>query len=291
MNDKRFYQIGDIHFQVTSDLPFEIPEGNAAEFRVPYADPDFKFEFKQSEKVADYTKASKCVADVGFAHEFLNPEGKYFRAFLWNDIYYDAVLDLDIEKKEGVLSYISPEIIAEQCGKGTSLFNYLCLERVLESYEALILHSSHIVVGDEAILFCAPSGVGKSTQADLWARYEGAKIINGDRTLLRKKEGVWHAYGCPMSGTSDIHLQSCKKLKAIVILRQGPENRISKMKAGAIFSELYPQVTVQSWDKMMAMRVMDLLMDVIEKVPVLSFSCTKTQEAVDVLKNALEMER
>ena len=49
----------------------------------------------------------------------------------------------------------------------------------------LVLHSAYIVTSaGEAILFSGPSGVGKSTQAALWERCAGARVVNGDRALV-----------------------------------------------------------------------------------------------------------
>lgn len=61
-----------------------------------------------------------------------------------------------------------------------TVFNsLLSLERRMNSYKSYILHSSYIVYQEQAILFSAPSGTGKSTQADLWKKYRDIEIING----------------------------------------------------------------------------------------------------------------
>ena len=47
----------------------------------------------------------------------------------------------------------------------------------------------------KAIAFSGPSGVGKSTQAEIWKQCFQADILNGDRALLRKADQGWKAYG------------------------------------------------------------------------------------------------
>lgn len=80
----------------------------------------------------------------------------------------------------------------------TSLFSF---ERRMICHESLILHCAYIKHEGKAILFSAPSGTGKSTKADLWEKYRGSRTVNGDRALLRKKNGIWHACGWPVCGS------------------------------------------------------------------------------------------
>lgn len=285
--NETYYNIGDIIFNVKSDLPYELPEGNAKNFRIHPTDTDFTYEFKKNENIAEYIAESTYVADAIFAHEYLNKNKDFFRGFLWKDNFYDSILDINWEKRTGIISYISSGILIEQFLKGSNFLNYLCLERIFTLFDALLLHSSHITIGDEALLFSAPSGTGKSTQAELWEKYENAKIINGDRTLLRRNEGIWYAYGCPMCGTSEIYLQSKKPLKAIIILEQSERNTLHELTTGEKFSLLYPQLTIQRWDRQMVLKNMELLENLIENIPIWKYSCTKDKDAVEDLKEAL----
>ena len=47
--------------------------------------------------------------------------------------------------------------------------------RMLAEHGGVVLHSSYIITQrGEALLFSAPSGTGKSTQAELWRKFAGA---------------------------------------------------------------------------------------------------------------------
>ena len=63
-------------------------------------------------------------------------------------------------------------------------FSHIALEALLLQREAMILHASFVSTRYGGLLFSGVSGIGKSTQADLWQRYEGAELLNGDRTVL-----------------------------------------------------------------------------------------------------------
>ena len=142
-------------------------------------------------------------------------------------------------------------------------------------------------MGGRALLFSAPSGTGKSTQADLWEKTAGGEVVNGDRTLLRKKDGVWHAYGCPMCGTSGIHKQGCEPIHAIVMLSQGKENTVKRLTPGEAFQRIYPEVTVPRWNRELVLRAMELLDDVMARVPIYALSCTPDERAVTALRGVI----
>ena len=86
---------------------------------------------------------------------------------------------------------------------------------------ALILHSSYLDVNGQALLFSGPSGIGKSTQADLWVRHRGAAILNGDKSLLIREPDGWYAHGWPICGSSGICRNESRRIRAIVMLGCG----------------------------------------------------------------------
>lgn len=166
----------------------------------------------------------------------------------------------------------------------TSLFS---LERRLIARDALVLHSSYIRYKGQAILFSAPSGTGKSTQAGLWEKYRGVIQLNGDRSLLRKIGGVWHACGWPVCGSSEICNNADTPIRAIVMLSQAPENRIERLGAMSAFSQLYSQITINRWDRGFQTHAMDLIETLVREIPVYHLACTISEDAVDCLDKAL----
>ena len=112
---------------------------------------------------------------------------------------------------------------------GTSL-SADALEQVCITLQAALLHTSFIKWQGKAILFTAPSGTGKSTQADLWRRIEGAEIINGDRAVLRKEGGIWKAWGLPYAGSSRIFRNESAPVGAIVVLRKNDRNELRRLR-------------------------------------------------------------
>lgn len=166
----------------------------------------------------------------------------------------------------------------------TSLF---ALERHIIKKDSLILHCAYMVYQGKAILFSAPSGIGKSTQAELWKRYRGSRIVNGDRALLRKIDGVWSACGWPVCGSSDICESEDTPLYTIVMLRQGETNYIERLSPIQAFTQLYAQTTINQWNPAFVQRAMELIEDLIGQVPVYQLTCNMTEDAVKCLEQAI----
>ena len=68
----------------------------------------------------------------------------------------------------------------------------LALERRLAEQPCLILHCAYTEYQGKAMLFSAPSGTGKTTQAGLWEQYRGSRTVNGDKALLEYEIGRAH---------------------------------------------------------------------------------------------------
>lgn len=163
----------------------------------------------------------------------------------------------------------------------------LALERRQMEYGGLVLHCAYAACGGEAILFSAPSGTGKSTQADLWSRYRGAQTINGDRALLQKVGGRWCARGWPVCGSSGICENRDLPIRAVVMLSQAPEDRARRLVPMQAFSGLYSEITVNRWNRESHLHAMELLEDLIAAVPVYHLACTMNESAVEALEAAL----
>lgn len=167
-------------------------------------------------------------------------------------------------------------------------FSICAFHRQLLLRDACVLHASYVDIGGEAILFTGPSGIGKSTQGQLWTRYAGAQVINGDRAVLRKQDGRWHAFGYPACGTSGICINRTLPLKAIVVLSQAKENEIGRLSAGEKVRALVSATELYPWDHEEIDMALNVAKNLAMEVPILKLCCRPDQEAVEVLKNYLE---
>ena len=159
--------------------------------------------------------------------------------------------------------------------------------RMLAEHGGVVLHSSYIITQrGEALLFSAPSGTGKSTQAELWRSYAGAKVINGDRALVKAENGVT-ANGILFSGTSGISENITAPLRAIVLLRQSEKNEIRSVSGKEAFMRLLPQCSYYPDEEENLRFVTGILAEIISAVPVYDFGCVPDESAVSALSEVL----
>lgn len=169
----------------------------------------------------------------------------------------------------------------------TVFLSALSLEKQMIRDAGLILHSAYMCREDQAILFSAPSETGKSTQADLWEKYRGTRTVNGDRSLLLRKEEGWYACGWPVCGSSEICYNESYPIRAVVMLKQAKENLAYRMKPLEAFRELMGQITINTWDIPFQMKVMDQLEILLREIPVYRLECNISEDAVKCLERAM----
>ena len=164
-----------------------------------------------------------------------------------------------------------------------NLLSLLGLESFLLRSDAFILHAALVDWQGRGIVFCAPSGTGKSTQADLWERHMGSRTLNGDRAGIRCDRGVWKAWGLPYAGTSGIYRNASVPIRALVLLRQGEENCICRVDPLYAFKRMLPECSAQRWDIGFMDRLMGDLSALVSAVPVYGLTCRPDIGAVELL--------
>lgn len=173
----------------------------------------------------------------------------------------------------------------------TGIFKFLQLEQSLSLFNAFILHSSQIKFNNKSILFTGPSGIGKTTQAHLWENIKNAEIINGDKSGIRKINDTWLSYGLPFSGSDKYYKNVSTPIGAIVVLKQGKENKIEKLSPSKAFRYIYGETAISFWHEVFTKPIVESIVELVKEVPIYLFSCTPNESALKVLEKELERER
>lgn len=150
----------------------------------------------------------------------------------------------------------------------------------LSGYSALFMHAAVVDYNGNGILFAGYSGVGKTTQAQLWQKYMNADIINGDKAFVRYTHEGFNAYGCPWKGSSEYCLNKKASLKGIVILRQCAENRITKLDDVQATELFMPHVFLPHWDCACLEKALDTFGKLVQQVDVWLLECRPDEAAV-----------
>lgn len=163
----------------------------------------------------------------------------------------------------------------------------VAVESFLTYHGYFSLHASCVVYRDKAILFTAPSGTGKSTQARIWLDSFGAKILSGDRPLLQySNEGVW-VHGVPWDGKEQVFIQEKYPVAAIIEVRRAAQNYLRRLGARQAAVLLSKQCFIPMWDDTAKFLVMDTIRNVARKVPVYRLFCLPEEGSSQAVYKAL----
>lgn len=168
-----------------------------------------------------------------------------------------------------------------------TVLNALGAEHLIARADGFVFHCSYIEREGRAILFTAPSGTGKSTQADLWNSLRGAEILNGDRAAVRIADGEILAEGIPFAGSSQYCKNRSLPIDAIVYLGQAPVTTIRRLRGYAAFARIWEGVSVNTWDKRDLELVSEAVQQVAQRIPLFHLTCTPDESAVTALEQAL----
>ena len=172
-----------------------------------------------------------------------------------------------------------------------TLISGIGVEYLMARKQRVILHSSFISCCGQGVVFTAPSGTGKSTQAELWrVNRPLVQIINGDRSVLSYQNGTMTVHGLPFCGSSGIALNTKVPLRAIIVLRQGKQNQIHRLTGIEAIKNIYSECSVCVWDSQCVQNFLEILEHTVSSVPVYLLSCLPDKSAVDLLEDTLRKE-
>ena len=190
------------------------------------------------------------------------------------------------ESKDYTHTWVSTQV-CEMLQYETVFGSLLGLEKIVLRSDALILHSAYMCRDGKAILFSAPSGTGKSTQADLWTKYRGTRTVNGDKSLLVRRQDGWYAYGWPICGSSEICYNESYPIQAIVMIHQAKENSIERLGVAGSVKRLLSQITMNMWNTEFQLKTIDKIEQLATEIPMYEMGCDISEHAVECLENIL----
>lgn len=157
----------------------------------------------------------------------------------------------------------------------------------LLNFDGMLLHSSCIEKDNQAYLFSARSGTGKSTHTHLWMQvFDGVKMINDDKPAVRMIDGSFYACGTPFSGKNDESSNRCVPIRAIVFIERAQNNRLEKITPAQAIP-LFMSQTIRPASEEYMSKSLSLLDRVLTSVPIFKLYCNISEQAVYTAYNGI----
>ena len=201
----------------------------------------------------------------------------------------EETADLTVEASEEELAeekQKNPPHMQEGYMESICIYRAICRRLPLKG--AMLLHGAVISDGTYGYAFTANSGVGKTTHIKLWRNAFGKEvsIVNGDKPIIRKKDGTWYAYGTPWCGKEGWNVNTCVPLAGICFLRRGETNTIKSFSTENALMDIMPQLLIpDEADALMA--TLDLLDGLLTEIPLFELHCTISEEAARIAREAM----
>lgn len=282
---ERFYRFADITFRISGqDADMDDREGIMATFRVDGPGHDHSFSYEIVDTLP-YPQG-ECLFLGGRLQVFRTGEDQL--TYMGDTASLPQSAHTRISRRGGetrvqVLRSEIPDRIMPRL-----ILNTLEVEHHIVRHGGFLLHASLIEWHGRAILFTAPSGTGKSTQAELWRRFRSARVLNGDRAAVMVRPDGLYAYGIPYCGTSGICQNAKLPIAAIVCLSQAPACTVQPLSGLQAFRNLWEGCSINLWDKEDVTLCTQAVITAVQQLPILHLTCTPDEAAVNTLEAYLK---
>ncbi len=149
------------------------------------------------------------------------------------------------------------------------------------------IHSSMIECQGKGLLFLGPSGIGKTTMAELWNQYRNALIINGDMNFVQETKKCFLGWGTPWHGSSSYCENVNVPICALIVLKQAPINSIRKLDGFEKVQLVSNNIIYPTWLENGMELCLEILDHLLSRLPVYELSCRPDEEAVRLVEETV----
>lgn len=147
-------------------------------------------------------------------------------------------------------------------------------------HKIIQLHSSLVDYRGHGLMFLGPSGIGKTTQAELWAKYRDALIINGDVVFVQVTNKSCLGWGTPWHGSSPYCENINVPVHAMIVLKQSLENSIRELAGFEKVTAVSNNVFYPTWLENGTEFCLETLDHLLSRIPVYELSCRPDEDAI-----------
>ena len=188
---------------------------------------------------------------------------------------------VDCEKRRGDVVYPFISQVTVQ-----NLILQLLYANIVKNY-IVQFHASLVKIRENGLMFLGPSGIGKTTQAELWNQYRDALIINGDVVFVQETSDAFLGWGTPWHGSSPYCENTSVPVKALIVLKQAQENSIRELTGFEKVTAVSNNVFYPRWLEGGMELCLETLNHLLSALPVYELSCRPDEEAVRLTEEAV----
>ena len=155
------------------------------------------------------------------------------------------------------------------------------------SHRMIQIHSSLIRFHGEGLMFIGPSGIGKTTQAELWQTYRNSDIINGDMVFIQQTTDRFIGWGTPWHGSSPYCMNTNVPIKAVIVLQQDSRNQIRRLHGFEKVTALSRNIIFPQWLPDGTQKCLDILNPFVQYIPVYELSCRPDEDAIQMTEDVI----
>ncbi len=200
-----------------------------------------------------------------------------YRIAVFNDSYTQGIIYINI-----------PEDLVQQRQELPDPLEFPLSENLMVSYlskqRGVMFHACGIQDGTKGFLFSGNSTHGKSTTAQLWQNR--AKILNDDRIIVRRENGVFKMYGTPWHGTFAGVAAASVQLHKLFFLRHAGENQLTKASGIKAASMLFTRCFPPFGDHKGIEFTLDFCTQLATSIPCYDFGFVPDESIVEFIRNS-----
>ncbi|MCL2672191.1 MAG: hypothetical protein FWF10_09190 [Clostridiales bacterium] len=202
--------------------------------------------------------------------------------------------EIDCAAPDFVLRTNNEEIEAEMalCGRNAGsceavvLYRKLCNQ--LPELNAFVLHAAVAETDGRGLALLGASGAGKSTHMRQWMQYfpDKVRIINGDKPIVRMRDGEFWAYGTPWAGKEHWQRRACAPLAALVFVEQAKENKIRRLSTEELLPRIFSQILLPT-SEVSGEKLLEMLDLLVCSIPAYVLHCDISKAAAELSFNTI----
>ena len=170
---------------------------------------------------------------------------------------------------------------------GASLYEFNALHKKLAEeiplHDAFLMHGAVVAKDNNAYMFTAPSGIGKTTRIRLWREiYPDSIIVNGDKPIVKVEHNRILVCGTPWCGKERWNTNTMVPLRAVFLLERVNTNEETiveeisfEMAFQTLLKQIYQPINLEALKK-----TISLLASLNGKVKIYKYLSSPTLESV-----------